>query len=94
MRDKREKILSIDVSWPLSNDIWINPFHKVDMLHQKYASLAGTSMCENDIIVNLSKLMKPLFLGLHNFNIINTGTSQGFLFIYTCMYVLIFSFWL
>ena len=49
-------------------------------------------MCENDIIVNLSKLMKPLFLELYNFNIINTGTSQGVFFIYTCMYVFIFSF--
>ena len=48
-------------------------------------------MCK-DIIVNLSKLMKPLFLELNNFNIINTGTSQGFLFMYTYMYVHVFIF--
>ena len=55
-------MIIIDVPRPLCNDLWIISFQKVDAEHINQS--VGTAVCVKNIIVNVSKRLKHLFLGL------------------------------
>ena len=55
-------MIIIDIPRPVINNLWIIPFQKVDAEHIN--QFVGTAVCVKNLIVNVSKRLKPIFLGL------------------------------
>ena len=69
--------LCIDVSRPLTNDLWVFLFQTIDAECAKGASLDGTYTFVKAFIINVNKCLKPFFLEQH-IGIVNRVTLQSF----------------
>ena len=78
---------SIDVPRPLSKDLWVFLFQKIDAECIKWVCQAGADMFVKCFTVNVNKCLKPIFIE-QNINIVNIVTLQSLLLICRLIFTL------